>query len=94
MLFLEIGQFRIGQASVLHVPAKGGKFHDHDHLGAGDIGSRGIVQPLAYDVTNRHVAHKEDEADPWHKRRIDLGSDKVGAIGTECQREEAIPQIK
>ena len=65
----------------MNVPTERRELHDQDHLGASDINRLRIVDDLAVDVADGHVAHQEDEADPGHQRSINVVGDQIGTGG-------------
>lgn len=92
---LGLGQLVGGKLAVGHVPAKGRKLHDENHLGARDVDNGRVVVDLAVDVADGHVTHDEDEADPRHVRAgAEVFRDGVGAASADEERDDAIPQIE
>ena len=94
VIALEVGHFFRREAPVFDVPAEGGEFHDEDHLHAGDVDQASVVDELAVDVVDGHVAHEEDEADPWHKRAVDVFGNGVCSSRADQDSADACPQIK
>jgi hypothetical protein len=94
VISLDFAKFRVRKSTVLNVPAEGSELHDQDHLSSCDVENRWIVDGLSVDVVHRHVAHKEDKADPWHVRGVDFRGDEVGTAGTDEYGPQAGPQVK
>lgn len=89
---LVIGELVLGQYAIGHVPAEGAEFHNHHHLRARDVNHAGIVGGLACDVVDAHVAHQEDEANPWHVWRATEGlGDGVGAARRDRDGAQPAP---
>lgn len=91
---LVIGQLLLRQTAVVDVPAEGGELHDQNHLGTGDVNILRLVPELAIQVVDGHVAHQEDEADPWHQRALDVFGNDIGTGGADEQGAEASPEVE
>ena len=63
-------------------------------LHTSDIDSARIVQRLAVDMVDRHMAHKEHKAYPWHIWTFDVGSDSICTSSTNEKGTYAIPEIE
>lgn len=92
---LGLGQLVGRKLAVRHVPAKGRKLHDENHLGARNIDNGRVVVHLAVDVADGHVTHDKDEADPRHIRAgAEVFRNGVATASADKKRDDAIPQIE
>lgn len=67
-VLLKVGEVIFGKNTVGHVPAESAELHDEHHLRSCDIDRARVIEALAHNVVDAHMAHEEDEADPWHVR--------------------------
>lgn len=62
---------------------------------AGNVDRGWIVGKLALELVHAHVAHEEDEADPWHVgASAEEEGDGVGATRGKEDGSQAIPEIE
>lgn len=91
-VLLEVGEMVIRKNTIGHVPAEGAQLHDEHHLRSCDINRAWVIETLAHNVVDAHVAHEEDEADPRHIRRApEELCDRVCANGRDEDGSEANP---
>ena len=45
-------------------------------------------------MINRHMAHKEDEPEPWHEVVLDIFGNNVCAGGANEERSYSCPEIE
>ena len=94
MVALKIDHFVRGKSTVFNIPAEGGELHDEDHLNAGDVDNAPVVDELAVNVVDGHVAHEEDEADPWHEGAMNVFGNGVCPNGADQDSADASPEIE
>jgi hypothetical protein len=78
----------------MDVPAEGMKFHDQHHLRSCDIHCLRVIEDLAVDMVDRHVAHEKDEPNPGHQRAIHIVGNGIGTGCAVKKCTQAIPEVE
>ena len=82
--------------AISNIPAKRRQLHQQDHLRACDVNGPRIVGSLSLNMADGHVAHKIEEANPWHVRAgLEVVGYAVGANRADSECADTIdPQIE
>lgn len=78
----------------MHVPTKGGKLHDENHLGSSDVHRAGIIENLPMYMIHGHVPHEKEEANPWHQWPVDVKGDDICAYRADKEGSDTRPQVE
>ena len=59
-----------------------------------DINLLWSIDRLSMKMVDRHMAHEEDEPEPWHEIVLDISGNNVCASGADEERSYSCPEIE